>query len=676
MTFLQNSAFSHELYSPDDILGASGSDGILAHGGFATIRLGYENTIGVVAIKSIRLSGSRRTIERNREKALKEIQTIMAASRTCDNIVRVFGMTNWRMNISLVNEYLPGGNLLDLMLQKQIDIKPPLMLRFCCDIANALTFVESLQDTDKCTAISDISPDNILLTEFLTCKLGDCSGSTLAALVGHMGSARSGRYTRVYAAPERIHEMLLLEVTRSMRVYSFGMMVYTILSRKLPIPDWQDEKDFLDCMRKGRRPNLDVIEDMKARQIKRKYAGVVDMMMGTMQSAWHSHPHKRPTIEGIRNLLYDCFSDQEFAQVGQNVADVVRLYGVQPAKRSEFVWKSLTDLEDSDLERSENENCIIFSKTKTQQKDYSQPDTDDQLPYDQEFDFNQNEEEARNIIIIGGNHTELSVIEFNPQKKSWRNLEDLPHGTLGACAVNFRGFIYITSGGKGRIMDATNDVFRCNIRENPIRWAPVPNMLQSRKFAASAVVDDLIFVVGGEGGQDICSSGECFEPRSGTWTEISPMNRARLGHAMVTTCGDLFCMGGYDGERALRSAERYFVSTDTWSAIPAMKESRFHFGAIAINGFIYVMGGFNGREPISSMEMYDITKDTWRNLAPMIVPRDSFKACVIGGQIYVIGGRTFNQCERTVEKYNPSNNKWEIFCSTSDEFWWHSAVET
>ena len=64
---MQNSAFSHELYSPDDILGASGSDGILAHGGFATVRLGYENTIGVVAIKSIRLSGSRRTIERNRE---------------------------------------------------------------------------------------------------------------------------------------------------------------------------------------------------------------------------------------------------------------------------------------------------------------------------------------------------------------------------------------------------------------------------------------------------------------------------------------------------------------------------------------------------------------------------------------------------------------------------------
>ena len=190
----------------------------------------------------------------------------MTASRTCENIVRVFGITNWRMNISLINEYLPGGNLLDLILQKSIEIKPPLMLRFCCDIANALTFIER-EGTEHGTVISDISPDNILLTPFLSCKLGDCSGSTLAALIGHMGSVRTGQYTRLYAAPERIHEMLLLEITRSMRVYSFGMIIYTILSRQLPIPEWQDERDFLDCMRKGRRPTTNAIEDFRNKQV-------------------------------------------------------------------------------------------------------------------------------------------------------------------------------------------------------------------------------------------------------------------------------------------------------------------------------------------------------------------------------------------------------------------------
>ena len=73
------------------------------------------------------------------------------------------------------------------------------------------------------------------------------------------------------------------------------------------------------------------------------------MMMGSMKSAWESHPHKRPGIDQIRNLLYDCFSDQEFALVGQNVADIVRLYGVQPAKRSAYDWKPLNALQDSGI---------------------------------------------------------------------------------------------------------------------------------------------------------------------------------------------------------------------------------------------------------------------------------------------------------------------------------------
>jgi len=62
------------------------------------------------------------------------------------HIVRVHGWTEWSGSMALILEYLPGGNLWNLLKNKRVKLAAALRLRICTEVADAISFIHNLTD--------------------------------------------------------------------------------------------------------------------------------------------------------------------------------------------------------------------------------------------------------------------------------------------------------------------------------------------------------------------------------------------------------------------------------------------------------------------------------------------------------------------------------------------------
>jgi protein-serine/threonine kinase len=92
---------------------------VIGHGGFGIVRLVKENGSGeIFAIKSL---AKHSTIERNQEDYVKAERRILSiASEIGDWIVRLFYSFQDENFLHFVLEYMPGGDLLGLLIKKDI----------------------------------------------------------------------------------------------------------------------------------------------------------------------------------------------------------------------------------------------------------------------------------------------------------------------------------------------------------------------------------------------------------------------------------------------------------------------------------------------------------------------------------------------------------------------------
>lgn len=69
-------------------------------------------------------------------------------------------------------------------------------------------------------------------------------------------------------------------------------------------------------------------------------------------------------------------------------------------------------------------------------------------------------------------------------------------------------------------------------------------------------------------------SVERYDPRSNTWTKVSPMgtHRKHLGVAVYNNM--IYAVGGRDDSSELSSAEKYNPQTNTWQPVVAMTSRR------------------------------------------------------------------------------------------------------
>ena len=137
------------------------------------------------------------------------------------------------------------------------------------------------------------------------------------------------------------------------------------------------------------------------------------------------------------------------------------------------------------------------------------------------------------------------------------------------------------------------------------------------------VLSGCIFVIGGVGADGkVMSSVEKYDPRSGKWQNIAALSVGRmwLGAALLNDV--IYVVGGSDEATRLNSVERYAPSQNKWLTSTPMIESRRSHAVAALNGYLYVIGGLGGSEQLTdTVERFDPTTETWSKVGSAVITR-------------------------------------------------------
>ena len=163
-------------------------------------------------------------------------------------------------------------------------------------------------------------------------------------------------------------------------------------------------------------------------------------------------------------------------------------------------------------------------------------------------------------------------------------------------------------------------------------------------FTLTVLSDGKVLAVGGssKNTQDTDSaelnrtSAEIWDPATGEWTLVSPMNTARATHtANLLEDGRVLVIGGMG---PLASAEIYDPSDDTWTLTSELSMGRqLHTAHLLDNGTLIVIGGSN---TLAETEVYDIESGQWSIGPSLTFGRHQHTSVKMNdGNVMVIGGQ-------------------------------------
>jgi N-acetylneuraminic acid mutarotase len=182
-----------------------------------------------------------------------------------------------------------------------------------------------------------------------------------------------------------------------------------------------------------------------------------------------------------------------------------------------------------------------------------------------------------------------------------------------------------------------------------VTWSTKASLPKNRQRAAGGVINDRLYVVGGDGGGGTAEATLYqYDPGANTWTTKAPKPLAVTRLAAVVLDGKLHAMGGYDGTYQSRH-EAYDPSTDTWASLAALPAGRYGHVAGVVNGKIYVTGGVTADSSTDTLE-YSPGASSWtKKAAPPSTGVTG--AAGIGGLLYVLSGTALSA-------FDPAANTW------------------
>ncbi|XP_068637648.1 F-box/kelch-repeat protein At1g55270-like isoform X1 [Aristolochia californica] len=202
----------------------------------------------------------------------------------------------------------------------------------------------------------------------------------------------------------------------------------------------------------------------------------------------------------------------------------------------------------------------------------------------------------------------ISWHAFDPIYQLWQPLPPVPveySEALGfGCAVLSGCHLYLF-GGKDPLHGSMRRVIFYNARTN--KWHRAPHMLRKRHFFGSCVINNCLYVAGGEceGIQRTLRSAEVYDPNKNRWTFIADMSTAMVPFIGVVYDGRWF-LKGLGSHRQVMS-EVYLPATNSWMPINDGMVAGWRNPSISLNGKLYALDCRDG----CKLRVYDETTDSW-----------------------------------------------------------------
>nr|XP_057924573.1 kelch-like protein 18 isoform X2 [Doryrhamphus excisus] len=238
-------------------------------------------------------------------------------------------------------------------------------------------------------------------------------------------------------------------------------------------------------------------------------------------------------------------------------------------------------------------------------------------------------------------------------------LERQPHlpafKTRQRCCTSITGLIYAVGG-----LNSSGDSLNVVEVFDPIGnlWERCQPMRTARSRVGVAVVNGLLYAIGGYDGQSRLSTVEVYNPETDSWTRVSSMNSQRSAMGTVVIDGHIYVCGGYDGKSSLNSVERYSPETDRWAVVTEMSASRSAAGVTVFDGRIFVSGGHDGLQIFNTVEYYNHHTNRWHTSSAMSNKRCRHGAAALGSHMYVVGGYDGSGFLSGAEVFSSTSGQW------------------
>ncbi|CAI2302977.1 unnamed protein product [Caenorhabditis sp. 36 PRJEB53466] len=191
-------------------------------------------------------------------------------------------------------------------------------------------------------------------------------------------------------------------------------------------------------------------------------------------------------------------------------------------------------------------------------------------------------------------------------------------------------------------------------------WKCMAPMGKRRCGVGVAVLENLLYAVGGHDGQSYLNSIERYDPMTNQWSsDVAPTATCRTSVGVAAFNRYLYAVGGQDGESCLDVVEMYDPRRNEWTKVASMGTRRLGVSVSVLNGCLYAVGGSNGSAPLNTVERYDPRIGKWDEVRPMLTRRKHLGTAVYDGFIYAVGGRDTATELNTVERYSAEKNEWQ-----------------
>ncbi|XP_074260065.1 kelch-like protein 18 isoform X3 [Saimiri boliviensis] len=249
----------------------------------------------------------------------------------------------------------------------------------------------------------------------------------------------------------------------------------------------------------------------------------------------------------------------------------------------------------------------------------------------------------------------LNVVEvFDPIANRWEKCRPMTtaRSRVGVAVVN--GLLYAIGGYDGQLRLSTVEAY------NPETdtWTRVGSMNSKRSAMGTVVLDGQIYVCGGYDGNSSLSSVETYSPETDKWTVVTPMSSNRSAAGVTIFEGRIYVSGGHDGLQIFNSVEHYNHHTATWHPAAGMLNKRCRHGAASLGSKMFVCGGYDGSGFLSIAEMYSSMADQWCLIVPMHTRRSRVSLVASCGRLYAVGGYDGQSNLSSVEMYDPETDRW------------------
>ncbi|XP_018421872.1 PREDICTED: receptor-interacting serine/threonine-protein kinase 2-like [Nanorana parkeri] len=282
----------------------------------------YQSTYGPthsrVLIKLLSLSGLN---DGGRQEFFNHIEYINKIKS--EHVTQIVGIYRTPNTLGIVTEWMPNGSLHSLIYQR--DLYPVLPLSVCIriltSVAEGLTFLHNLYPT---IMHQRLKPCNILLDAQYHAKLSDVQLPNLPKLT--VSSDLDDNAHRVYMSPQRLQGH---EPTTADDIYSLGIMIQELLSRKCPLQDINSLK-WDTLVLRGHRPQPSINDLLKNSNLSQSQRQHLSQFINL---CWHDNPAMRPTAT-------ECLS---------NLRHILQTFSVEESKREmdNFVNKKEMAMQDS-----------------------------------------------------------------------------------------------------------------------------------------------------------------------------------------------------------------------------------------------------------------------------------------------------------------------------------------